>query len=426
MKTIETENTPLSLDGVDGVIFVPGKAESMIKSLKRCREFNIRTAVILKGVNTGPSLPEEIEELAEKKYLLNGNGNVREGVLQEMIRKAVRDLGIVVKKTVLISADRNIIDRAGGLQLAMKIGITGRGESRRGLYESGANLVLDSMGDISFSGGDRPAPSYTQEIPSLFRSMTKFRLPFKSRKPVFFFDYDGTLTPIIRDPAKAFLPNTTRKLLQQLSEKATVAVVSGRDMHDIHEFIHLEGIIYAGSHGFRISGPEGMYMEHEGARKLLPRLNELESMLRSRLERKIPGVQVERKYFAIAIHYRNSPSGTFRVVHQHVDDLIVENRDFKKGSGKKIVEIKPSLDWHKGKAVDWILENLEMDDMDRYIPVYTGDDVTDEDAFRALSDDGIGILVGEHSMPSAAHFRLENVEEVNKFLHFLVHSVASK
>jgi trehalose 6-phosphate phosphatase len=193
-------------------------------------------------------------------------------------------------------------------------------------------------------------------------------------------------------------------------------------MMDIRSFIGLDSLIYAGSHGFRISGPDGLYMTQEKAVDLLPGLDRMEKELVNSLEKEIPGVSIERKHFAIAIHYRNAPPGSSVTVNEYADRLIARNRDFKKGRGKKIVEIKPSLDWHKGKAVEWIMERLGLSFPDEYLPMYIGDDITDEDAFRTLADNGIGILVGSHSQLSAARYHLRDVDEVGKFLDYLVSS----
>jgi len=89
---------------------------------------------------------------------------------------------------------------------------------------------------------------------------------------------------------------------------------------------------------------------------------------------------------------------------------------------EKIIEIRPSADWHKGKAVDWITETLEESNNQKYRPIYLGDDRTDEDAFRSLPKHGIGILVGEHGRPTAAHCQLDDVWEVQKLLYYLVHT----
>ncbi|HER10017.1 MAG TPA: trehalose-phosphatase [Bacteroides sp.] len=305
----------------------------------------------------------------------------------------------------------------------MVIGISGETQGKSKLYEKGAHLVLERLENVSvYKGKDESACSFTQHLPNVFTDLNKFETPFRDRQPVFFLDYDGTLAPIVRDPASAFLPDHTRDLLRGLSNRYTVAVVSGRDMDDIMQFVSLDRIIYAGSHGFRISGPDGLYMEHAEARTLLTKLDQFEKHLRETVEKEIDGVEVERKYFAIAVHYRNAPPGSLERIKKEADQLIGKQREFKRGRGKKILEIRPSLEWHKGKAVEWIMQKLGLSDQRKYIPVYIGDDVTDEDAFRTIADDGIGILVGTHSLPSAANYQLKDVDQVSKFLHYMVHA----
>ena len=103
--------------------------------------------------------------------------------------------------------------------------------------------------------------------------------------------------------------------------------------------------------------------------------------------------------------------------------MIKNNPGFKTGEGKKIIEIKPDVDWHKGKAVNWILEKLGAADKDKFVPIYVGDDITDEDAFTAIKDSGIGILVGYHGNSTDAKYRLKNVYQVRVFLQKLAESV---
>ena len=85
--------------------------------------------------------------------------------------------------------------------------------------------------------------------------------------------------------------------------------------------------------------------------------------------------------------------------------------------GKKVFEIKPNLDWDKGKAVSLLLDVLRLDE--NTLPVYFGDDITDEDAFFSLGNRGIGILVSETERETGADYRLNNVEEVEEFLRKL-------
>jgi trehalose-phosphatase len=303
----------------------------------------------------------------------------------------------------------------------MSIGIkTSKGKAP--LYEKGADVVLERLDQLMLFGGNQKSPGFSQTLPTPFSDQLKFQSLWDHKKPIFFFDYDGTLTPIVKDPDKAVLSEDMRTLLQEISHLFHVAVISGRDMDDIKDFIRLDSLIYAGSHGFRISGPGGLYMEHEQAKNLLTGLKEVENALRKSLEQKIRGVQIERKHYAIAIHYRNAPVGKTRWIKKTVMELAERYPEFKTGKGKKIFEIKPSMNWHKGKAVEWIMQELGLTISGEYLPIYIGDDVTDEDAFRTLSDTGLGILVGEHDQPSAADYQLKNVEQVKQLMHYIVHS----
>jgi trehalose 6-phosphate phosphatase len=419
------ENFALKIFNIGAMILVQGKGNLSREHLTHWKNNYTRIAVIhpdrdseekmsgkLKGVIEFGLTPEK-GSAAGRQY----PGNIIKAVLQK--------LDVPAKSVVLAAEDPQYIASARRMRLAMVIGIREQSPGKRALYEKGANIVLEKLEDIAVYQVNGEACSFTQNLPNVFTDLNKFETPFRDREPVFFLDYDGTLTPIVKDPACAVLPDHTRDLLRGLAQRYTVAVVSGRDMDDIKKFISLDRMIYAGSHGFRISGPDGLYMEHKEARALLDQLDQFEAHLRNTVAKEIEGVQVERKHFAIAIHYRNAPPKSLERIRKEVDRLIAGKSEFKKGRGKKILEIKPALDWHKGKAVEWLIDKLELSDPEKYIPVYIGDDVTDEDAFRTLSDEGIGILVGSHSLPSAAHYQLKDVDQVNKFLHYLVHSAES-
>ncbi|MBK6265568.1 trehalose-phosphatase [Marivirga sp. S37H4] len=235
-----------------------------------------------------------------------------------------------------------------------------------------------------------------------------------SRRPVLFLDYDGTLTPIVSDPDEAILSDKARNVVSKLSKQITVAVISGRDRKDIQSKINLDSLIYAGSHGFDISGPDGMEMQYEPGRKTLPALDEAEKRLNEKLQ-DVEGAWVERKKFAIAVHYRNVADKKVEVVKNAVLEELEVYRELKKGSGKKILELKPDIDWDKGKALNWLMEELKLD-ANEYIPIFIGDDITDEDALQAVKDKGIGIMVGSHDQKTAATYRLKNTEEAIEFL----------
>jgi trehalose 6-phosphate phosphatase len=234
-----------------------------------------------------------------------------------------------------------------------------------------------------------------------------------------FLDYDGTLTPIVARPEEAVLDRRIRQTLRELAKYCTVAVISGRDLQDVQNLVGLDGIFYAGSHGFEISGPKGRHLEHQWGKQFLPALDRAEKSLRDRLEQKIQGVQVERKKFAIAVHYRRAAEGKVREVEGVVDQVQEESGQLRQTSGKKIFELQPDIDWDKGRALLWLLEQLGMAGPE-VLPFYLGDDVTDEDAFKVLKGRGIGIAVQEKPSPTAARYRLRSPDEVEKFLKALI------
>ncbi len=124
----------------------------------------------------------------------------------------------------------------------------------------------------------------------------------RSGKVAVFLDYDGTLTPIVSQPEDALLPDSMRQTLQALAAQAPVAILSGRDLDDVRRRVNLDGIVYAGSHGFDIAGPRGL--RRQVATEFLPKLDIAEKELHEALDG-IPGARVERKHFSIAVHYRN-------------------------------------------------------------------------------------------------------------------------
>ena len=256
----------------------------------------------------------------------------------------------------------------------------------------------------------------------------KNEIPLESilneKKPVLFLDYDGTLTPIVKRPEDAILSPGMKQALEDCASLFSIAVISGRDLDDLKDKVKIDTLIYAGSHGFRISGPGGLYKEHEQSEEILPELDRLEKKM-NEISRSIDqGIQIDRKRYAIAVHYRNAEEENVPDIIRKVNKLMDQTPGFKVGGGKKIVEIRPDVDWDKGKALLWIMQKLGVTDKKKFIPFYIGDDVTDEDAFKVIQDDGWGILVGpEEGKKSAARFTLPDVNSVKDFLHNLASTV---
>jgi trehalose-phosphatase len=232
-----------------------------------------------------------------------------------------------------------------------------------------------------------------------------------------FLDYDGTLTPIVDDPDAALIPPATRATITALADTTLVAIVSGRDLDDVRDKVGVPGIAYAGSHGFDILHPDGT--RHQLATAHAEVLDEAERVLLERLA-DAPGARVERKRFAIAVHdrqvvdeaVRERIAATVREVGDAHDELRVTG-------GKRIHELRPAIDWDKGRAIDALL--VELGATDR-LPVYLGDDLTDEDGFRAVvAHGGIGVVVrgeDDHRDTLAAAV-LDTPDDARRFLEEL-------
>jgi trehalose-phosphatase len=232
-----------------------------------------------------------------------------------------------------------------------------------------------------------------------------------------FLDYDGTLTPIVSQPENAWLSDSMRQTLRELAARAPVAILSGRDLDDVRRRVDLDGIIYAGSHGFDIAGPREL--RRQMATEFLPNLDMAEKELHQALEG-IPGARVERKLFSFAGHYRNVKESDVPAVEPAVGAVAERHRELRRIDGKKVYELLPDIAWDKGKAVIWLLETLGLESRSGGIrSIYIGDDRTDEDAFRVLQHRDVGIVVAEQSQPTAARYSLRDPAEVERFLRAL-------
>jgi alpha,alpha-trehalose-phosphate synthase [UDP-forming]/trehalose-phosphatase len=226
-----------------------------------------------------------------------------------------------------------------------------------------------------------------------------------------FLDYDGTLTPIVERPEKAVLSSYTRELLMRLNEKIPVAIISGRALNDILKRINIKTIIIAGNHGAEIWDGKKIAIGQlvaENKKILAQIITELREALSS-----IKGAFVEDKGITVSIHFRmvepNEICRLFEIVWSVTDKY---KELFKITSGKKVIEIRPHGIWNKGDAVKWISENYGKG----RIPIYIGDDVTDEDAYEAIKGIGIGISVGR-SLKADYYFK--DQQEVQKFLEWI-------
>ena len=253
-----------------------------------------------------------------------------------------------------------------------------------------------------------------EALPSALAHLDAIERQIAHRRPAVFLDYDGTLTPIVLRPEDAHLSESMRAVLRELASRWPVAIISGRDLGDVRRRIALASLYYAGSHGFEIAGPNGMQEVYDPAQRFVSHLDAAEQTLREDLGH-IAGAQVERKRFAIAIHYRRVQPDAIPALEAIVSRAQHAHPALRQTGGKKVFELRPDLEWHKGAALFWLLDAMGLE-RDQAWPIYIGDDTTDEDAFAALQAEGMGVLVADEPRQTAARFRLADIEAVRLFL----------
>lgn len=234
-------------------------------------------------------------------------------------------------------------------------------------------------------------------------------------------DYDGTLTPIVDRPQDALLSRGMRTKLRTLANHPSfsVGIISGRSLSEIKGMVGIKGIYYAGNHGLDIDGPDLSYIN--------PQAREAQSIIKD-ISRKlieklldIDGVIIEDKDLSLSVHYCLVEERQVKLVVDRFHQLTSPEIDYGKiriGSGKKVLEVRPPVDWHKGKATEKIVKKIEKvigDKMKKYI--YLGDDSTDENAFKVIRRlRGWSIFGGPADSSSKVEYCLESVLEVETFL----------
>jgi trehalose 6-phosphate phosphatase len=230
-----------------------------------------------------------------------------------------------------------------------------------------------------------------------------------------FSDFDGTLAPIVNDPGQAEMSATLRDTLAALagSPRVHVGIVSGRAMDDIKRRVGLPKLIYAGNHGFEISGAGIDFVEPTAA-GLRPELQSLARRMEIEL-RKVAGTRLENKGLTLSVHFREVKPELHDTVRDIVHRNVAAHGDrFVDLKGLMIREVRPQAPWGKGAAISWIKNRLRQP---AAVIVFVGDDITDEDAFASFPGE-IMVRVGTAG-PSAANFHIENSTGVPDFFEWV-------
>ncbi|MGM0681549.1 MAG: trehalose-phosphatase [Thermodesulfobacteriota bacterium] len=387
--------------------------DSTVSFIRKLKAEGIKTAVVSSSKNCSAVLEAAgITDLFDTRV----DGLVSEEL--DLAGKPQPDIFVEASKRLGVKPEEGcaVEDAVSGVEAAYRgkfryvIGMD-RLNQTQALLEHGADIVVHDLLELE-------KKQRTSWLSPALKQLEDIADRLTSRQWALFLDYDGTLTPIVSQPDQAVLSEQMRKTLQDLASQKTVAVISGRDLQDVSKRVGIDNIFCAGSHGFEIQGPGGRKFEHDQATKILPVLDEAESSLQRKLQ-VIPGAGVERKKFSIAVHYRQVNEENIPLVDDIVKETERAHSRLRLGTGKKVYELQPDVEWNKGRALLWMKDKLGLQN-DESLSVYIGDDTTDEDAFKVLSDRDIGIVVHQGTPKlTFADYILSNNKEVQDFLDYL-------
>lgn len=225
-------------------------------------------------------------------------------------------------------------------------------------------------------------------------------------RPALFLDFDGTLVEIAEEPHLISVPTHLNESLAALSRRleGRIAIVSGRAVGNLDEHLDLAAIAAAGSHGgeMRMAGAKS-------ANPLAPIAIEAADAVRV-LVGEHEGLMLEEKPYGMAVHYRAAPNAAETVIERL--ETLAAGHDLAVKRGKMVAELLPR-GFNKGAAVHSLMMT---EPFEGSLPIFIGDDVTDEDGFAAAAElGGFGILVGP-ARDTAARYRLEGPKEVYAWL----------
>jgi alpha,alpha-trehalase len=362
---------------------------------------------VLQAAGLGDLFPVRVDGTVAR--LLGLPGKPDSAALLETAKR----LGVRADRCVVVEDSEAGVraGRDGAFALVIGVDRTGRASE---LLQCGADAVVPDLLAVTVRTGHEKISA----LPDALDGYGDMATLISMRQPIVVVDFDGTLSEIVNDPEAATLIPGAAAALASLATRCPVAVVSGRSLIDIQARVGVPGIWYAGSHGFELVAPDGKYHQHEEAVSAVDALATAQTELNRRLGG-IGGILVENKRFSIAVHYRNVSQERVAGVIATAK-TIAGHAGLRLTGGRKVIELRPNLDWDKGKTLDWIVDQIERSRL--ALPIFVGDDLTDEDAFDAVRQKGIGIVVrhGEDGdRRSAARRSLSDPNAVRRFLERL-------
>lgn len=341
-----------------------------------------------------------------------------------MLVETARRLGCAPQKTVVIEDALLGVEAGARGHFALVIGVNRRGDEagrqRAALRAAGADLVVRDLRRVMTDEGTNLRT--VNGLPSALDRTGEIMQRIGAHPLAVFLDYDGTLTPIVRDFRKADISRKMVAAIAGLAALVPTAVISGRALGDVRERVGLNQVFYAGSHGFEIAGPGGLDARPNESHALVQTIEEAADALVNAI-RGIDGAEIERKGFSLAVHFRNAAAADAARVERAVESVVAGRPTLRRSRGKKVFEVQPRVGWDKGQAVEWLLNNTRLG-AGGAVPLYIGDDLTDEDAFAAVAGRGISIIVRGGDRVTTADYALDDSDSVCRLLNWLTERIA--
>lgn len=239
---------------------------------------------------------------------------------------------------------------------------------------------------------------------------------FIGRTTLFTFDLDGTLAPIVDDPAGIMIPDDIQEKMTRMCKTGSVAILTGRSCNDARDHLGFEPRFIVGNHG-----AEGLPGWEEQEQKFTRLCQDWADQLRAVLPYMgSAGIKLENKGCSLTLHYRLSPT-PIAVFEQILQAVRLLKPPPKQMAGKFSVNIVPAESLNKGEALLLLMRHAGADRA-----VFIGDDVTDEDVFRLKKENVLGIRVGNH-LPSEADYCLFDQHQIRQLLACMLrHLTATK
>ncbi len=223
----------------------------------------------------------------------------------------------------------------------------------------------------------------------------------KSPRLLLMLDFDGTISPIVPTPEEAEIDKEIENILTDLEKlpSTEIWIVSGRSLEDLKNKVHFKNLI--GSHGIECPFSAEEKIDCDDISKLK---NDIECLLKN-----YRGIQIEQKVYSVSIHYRNADAGD----EESIRDIVKKNSgNFAITEGKKVIELR-AKGKNKGDACQMLIDHAGCE-----ASIYVGDDITDEDAFRALKEKSVTIKIG--SGETDATYRLKCIDDLRLILKKLL------